>query len=175
MLLSTLVFAQPATVWPGLVRLIYRVQAQTNAQPNQNWGIWIILLLVLIVLLWWLLQGEARARSTRANVVVVSPPATPNAPVRVTVTPVAPVAVADDLTKIEGIGPKIKGVLQEAGIKTFADLAQADIAHLRQILDAAGLRVNDPTTWPEQAALAAAGQWTALQQLQANLDAGRRG
>lgn len=175
MLLSTLVFAQSATVWPGLVRLAYWVQAQPITQPNQNWGIWIILLLVLIVLLWWLLQGEARARSTRTNVVVVSPPATPNAPVRVTVTPAAPVAVADDLTKIEGIGPKINGVLQEAGIKTFADLAQADIAHLRQILDAAGLRVNDPTTWPEQAALAAAGQWTELQQLQANLDAGRRG
>lgn len=175
MLLSTFVFAQPATLWPGFVRLTYWVQAQTVAQPNQNGGIWIILLLVSIVLLWWLLQGEARAHSTRSNVVVVSPPATPNAPVRVTVTPAAPVAHTDDLTKIEGIGPKINGVLQESGIKTFADLAQADGAQLRTILNAAGLRVNDPTTWPEQAALAATGQWTALQQLQASLDAGRRG
>lgn len=174
MLLSILVFAQPATPLPALLRLAYWRQAQTATQPNQNWGIWIMLLVVLIVLLWWLLQGEAQGRATRSTVVVVSPPTAANAPVRVTLTPTASIAAVDDLTKIEGIGPKIKGVLQDAGIKTFADLAQADGAQLRAILDAAGLRVNDPTTWPEQATLAAAGQWAALQQVQASLDAGRR-
>lgn len=80
----------------------------------------------------------------------------------------------DDLVKIEGIGPKINTVLQEAGIRTFADLAQADVERLREILTAAGLRVNDPTTWPEQAALAAAGKWDELQTLQDQLNAGRR-
>ena len=32
----------------------------------------------------------------------------------------------DDLTKIEGIGPKVKEVLGEAGISTFSDLAKTD-------------------------------------------------
>jgi predicted flap endonuclease-1-like 5' DNA nuclease len=36
----------------------------------------------------------------------------------------------DDLEVVEGIGPKIAGVLREAGINTFAQLAAADIAQL---------------------------------------------
>lgn len=174
MVFAGLIFANQASAWPSLVPLIVWQQAQTAVQSDQNWGVWLILLIVFIIILWWLLQGEARERSTRANVVVVTPPTTPNAPVRVTVTPAAPVALADDLAKIEGIGPKIKSVLHDAGIKTFGDLAKADVTHLRKILTEAGLRVNDPTTWPEQAALAAAGQWTELQRLQEQLDAGRR-
>lgn len=63
----------------------------------------------------------------------------------------------DDLTVIEGIGPKIAEVLQQAGISTFHQLSQEDPAHLRQILEDAGLRLSDPTTWPRQAALAASG------------------
>lgn len=173
MLPVTLRFAESITAVPGTIRLIYRVQAPPTA-PTPTWGIWILLLIVGVLILWWLLQGEAQEQATRANVVVVTPPTALNAPVRVTVTPSTPVAGADDLTKIEGIGPKIKSVLHDAGIKTFADLAKAEGAQLRTILDAAGLRVNDPTTWPEQATLAAASQWRELQQLQASLQAGRR-
>jgi len=33
---------------------------------------------------------------------------------------------ADDLTKLEGIGPKVAKVLNEAGIMSFADLAHAE-------------------------------------------------
>ncbi|OUC08789.1 hypothetical protein RY27_06875, partial [Litorilinea aerophila] len=46
--------------------------------------------------------------------------ATPVAPV--VETPVAP-AAADDLTRIRGIGPVFAARLQEAGVRTFADLA----------------------------------------------------
>lgn len=172
-MLPATLFVGAITALPGIVRFVDWVQAPPPAEVTQNWGIWMILLVVGIIILWWLLQGEGQERSARTNI-VVTPPTTPNAPVRVTVTPAAPVAVADDLTKIEGIGPKIKSVLHAAGIKTFAELAKADVAHLRQILANAGLRVNDPTTWPEQASLAAAGQWRELQQLQGSLDAGRR-
>jgi predicted flap endonuclease-1-like 5' DNA nuclease len=80
----------------------------------------------------------------------------------------------DDLTKIEGIGPKINGLLHEAGIHTFAKLAQTDVAQLRTILLAAKLRVNNPATWPEQAALAADGKWAELAALQDGLTAGRK-
>jgi predicted flap endonuclease-1-like 5' DNA nuclease len=35
------------------------------------------------------------------------------------------VAEADDLKKIEGIGPKLEEVFNEAGINTYAELASA--------------------------------------------------
>ena len=82
----------------------------------------------------------------------------------------------DDLTKIEGIGPKIAGLLQAAGITTFARLATVDVERLRQILDQGGRRFNlaDPETWPMQASLAAAGRWGVLENLQEELLGGRR-
>lgn len=84
-------------------------------------------------------------------------------------------AVADDLKLIEGIGPKINSVLADAGIKTFAQLTATSPEMLRKILADAGLSaINDPATWPEQAALAAAGNWDGLALLQNELRGGRR-
>ena len=59
----------------------------------------------------------------------------------------------DDLKKIKGIGPKVAGILQENGITSYAQLAQANEEELRHILDSAGSRYRtmDPTTWPAQA------------------------
>ena len=81
----------------------------------------------------------------------------------------------DNLKRIEGIGPKIESVLKDAGIATFTDLAGSDETALRAILEAAGgrLRSHDPTTWPQQAALAAEEHWDELKELQDRL-AGRR-
>ncbi|MEM1121941.1 MAG: helix-hairpin-helix domain-containing protein [Bacteroidota bacterium] len=81
----------------------------------------------------------------------------------------------DDLKKIEGIGPKIAGILNESGIYTFANLSQTPVDRLKGILAAAGNRykMHDPTSWPKQAALAAIGEWDELQQLQDALDGGR--
>ena len=83
----------------------------------------------------------------------------------------------DDLKRIEGIGPKLSSVLQEAGIMTFAQLAAASPDELEQVLRAADprlLRLADPASWPEQAALAATGEWEALEALQGTLKRGRR-
>ena len=59
----------------------------------------------------------------------------------------------DDLTKISGIGPKTAGILAAAGITTYAQLAAATDAGLREILESAGprYRLLDPTSWPDQA------------------------
>lgn len=83
---------------------------------------------------------------------------------------------SDDLKKIEGIGPKIAEHLNNGGIHTFSDLANASQETLQGILDAAGSRykMHDPTTWPEQSALAAAGKWDELKVLQDELDGGRK-
>jgi len=87
-------------------------------------------------------------------------------------------AKADDLKRIEGIGPKIASVLQGAGIRTFSGLAEADTERIRGILEEEDPRLRrlaDPSTWPEQAALAASGDWEALASLQGELKGGRRG
>ena len=90
--------------------------------------------------------------------------------------PAAKKAKADDLKKIEGIGPKIAGLLKEAGIVTFADLAKAKITILKAILEKAGKRyqMHDPSTWAEQAKLANKGEWDKLAKLQDELKGGKR-
>ncbi len=82
---------------------------------------------------------------------------------------------ADDLKIVDGIGPKIESLLVAGGIRTWAQLAAAEVSRLRSILDHAGrrFRVHDPGTWPRQAALAAAGSWDELQALQGRLEGGR--
>jgi len=85
-------------------------------------------------------------------------------------------AAADDLERIEGIGPKIGQILAKAGITTFAQLADTSVEKLKALLAAAGSRFvsHDPTTWPEQAKLAAAGDWDAFEKLTDELVAGKR-
>jgi predicted flap endonuclease-1-like 5' DNA nuclease len=80
----------------------------------------------------------------------------------------------DNLAKIEGIGPKISSVFQSAGISTFAQMAESEVTVLQQILDDAGIRLGDPTTWPQQAKLASSGDWDALEKLQDELLGGRQ-
>jgi large subunit ribosomal protein L21 len=82
-------------------------------------------------------------------------------------------AKADDLTKIEGIGPKVAKVLNAAGISTYEDLSNAKVEDLQKILSNAGLKMMDPATWPEQAKLAADGDWDTLKKLQDKLSGGR--
>ncbi len=59
----------------------------------------------------------------------------------------------NDLTQVQGIGPKLQEMLQAAGIATLAQLAEAEVSDLQAILDKAGSRyqIHDPSTWPEQA------------------------
>jgi len=82
---------------------------------------------------------------------------------------------ADDLTKIEGIGPKIAGLLKADGIASFKALAASKPDNVKNILLKAGSRyqMHHPTTWPKQAQLAADGKWKALEKLQAELSGGK--
>lgn len=88
---------------------------------------------------------------------------------------VAPAPEGHGLEKIEGIGPKISKLLNARSIYTFADLAEANVDELQQCLQEAGpqYRLANPATWPEQARLAADGNWEALDALQTNLKGGR--
>ena len=68
-------------------------------------------------------------------------------------TTAAKKSVKSDLTKIDGIGPKVSEILNDAGIKTFADLSKKKKKDLQGILAKAGKRYAnfDPTNWPTQA------------------------
>jgi ribosomal protein L30 len=125
-----------------------------------------------------------RARTTLA----VAPQAAESQPAREEVGPAAATLVAaretaqaasdeqtgDDLERIEGIGPKIAGLLREAGITTFAQLAETEVSVLEEILRDAKLNLAVADTWPEQAALAAAGKWDEFTRLTDQLKAGKR-
>lgn len=81
----------------------------------------------------------------------------------------------DDLTRIEGIGPKMSGALIAAGIDTFAKLAAASEDALRKAIQDAGMNLAPSlATWAEQASFAARGDWEGLKELQDNLVAGRK-
>lgn len=84
--------------------------------------------------------------------------------------------VEDDMTIIEGVGPKIASLLEMAGVRTWRGLAAASVHTLQEVLNDAGpaFRMHDPATWPDQARLAADGQFSELADLQQRLDGGRR-
>jgi predicted flap endonuclease-1-like 5' DNA nuclease len=83
--------------------------------------------------------------------------------------------VADDLTKIEGIGEAVAEVLNQAGIMSYTDLANRSAGELKEMMNAAGpgFSFRDTSTWAQQASLAAEGRWDELQAWQAELDGGK--
>ena len=116
----------------------------------------------------------APVKAKAAKVVVEAPIATVvEAPVAAVVE--APVAKADDLKKIEGIGPKIEELFHNAGIMTFYQLSETSVETMEAILTEAGPRfsTHNPGTWAQQAGLAAAGKWAELKAWQDELDGGK--
>jgi predicted flap endonuclease-1-like 5' DNA nuclease len=81
----------------------------------------------------------------------------------------------DDLTRIEGIGPKIAGLLKADSIETFEKLSKTKVTAIQAILDKAGKRyaVHNPATWAAQAKLAAKGDWAGLRKWQSELNGGK--
>ena len=80
-----------------------------------------------------------------------------------------------DLKIVEGVGPKIEGLLKAAGIKNWNDLSRASTDKLRLILQNAGsrYRLADPTTWPTQAGMAVRKEWAKLKEYQDMLQGGK--
>jgi len=80
-----------------------------------------------------------------------------------------------DLKIIEGIGPKIELALNQSGIHTFMQLKDMNPDEITQILKNSELsfQVHDPTTWPQQAELAAEQKWEELREWQNELNKGK--
>ena len=83
-------------------------------------------------------------------------------------------AKKDDLTKVEGIGPKAAEALVKAGVDTFEKLSKKSVEEIRTILVEASktLAHLDPQTWAQQAKLAADGKWDELKKWQDELNGG---
>jgi predicted flap endonuclease-1-like 5' DNA nuclease len=121
---------------------------------------------VLGVLVGWLLSWLLNRLFGRNEVREVSATAAPGPP--------AATPRADDLTKIEGIGPKIAELLRGNGVDSYATLSRADVAKLWSILDKGGtrFRLANPGTWPAQAEYAVRGDWAGLKSYQDKLYVG---
>ncbi len=146
--------------------------AQASSASETVWLIIIVIVIVLIVA--WLLAKNDTSDGAASYSAAEAPAEEMPAEAPIEAASSSP-TVPDDLKRIEGIGPKLSGVLQEAGVTTFAALAAKSPDELQVILNTAGVaRISDPATWPEQAALAAEGKHDELAALQDALKGGRR-
>jgi predicted flap endonuclease-1-like 5' DNA nuclease len=77
--------------------------------------------------------------------------------------PKAKAAPPDDLTQLNGIGPRISSILSDGGVTTYAELEHTDPSDLRKIIAQGGaLPPSSLDTWPTQASYAVRGDWQGL-------------
>lgn len=77
----------------------------------------------------------------------------------------AEAAAGDDLTIIDGVGPSYADALRAAGVTTFAQLGEMEPEAIEALLTQANAPLiagHHADSWPRQARLAAAGDWSAL-------------
>lgn len=81
----------------------------------------------------------------------------------------------DDLTVVEGIGPKISELFHAKNIKTWQALSVASQEQCQEALNAGGKRfeMHHPGSWPLQAKLAHEGKWEELAKWQNEHKGGR--
>lgn len=158
------------------------------------WFLWLLGAFILGLLLGWLLkqlfggdndtndysskikklEADLAACRKEKSTLAASAAATTASLAAAVVPAKADDSVKDDLTKVEGIGPKIKGLLNDDGIWSFVQLSKAEVSRIQKVLDAAGprYRVHKPKTWPAQAKMAAEGKWKELEKWQDELKGG---
>lgn len=118
---------------------------------------------------------SAKAKTTKKVVAKTSKAAKPAKKTTKATKTVKTATTVDKLTKVEGIGPKIEGLLKAEGIHTFEALSKTKVAVLRDVLAKAGKRyqMHDPKTWAKQAGMAAKGKWEELKKWQDELKGGK--
>jgi hypothetical protein len=118
------------------------------------WFLWLLGAFILGLLLGWLLKSLFGGGAAAAG----------------------PSPVKQDLTKVEGIGPKIEGLLNNKGIVSYAQLSDCAVSFLEQMIEEAGPNFAThrgmTATWPAQAKLADLGQWDELAKWQDHLKGG---
>lgn len=81
----------------------------------------------------------------------------------------------NDLTLVEGIGPKIQELFHNHEVKTWIALAECSVEKCQSVLKSGGERfkIHKPGTWPKQSLLASEGKWQELKDWQDILDGGK--
>ena len=81
----------------------------------------------------------------------------------------------NDLTLVEGIGPKIQELFHNHNINTWQALSECSIDKCQEILNSGGKRfkIHKPVTWPKQSGMAAKGKWQELKDWQDQLKGGK--
>jgi large subunit ribosomal protein L17 len=153
-----------------------RLLQEGDTQGGISWLVWVVLIvfLLMVILGWlaasrgWLKAEEEPKHDEQGHKETVEPASVESKSVEVKAS------AMDDLTELEGIGPKVAQVLAGIGIFTFESLAKTDYDKVKIALDAAGYKYMDPSGWIEQAALAAKGDTEGLKKLQDSLKGGRK-
>jgi predicted flap endonuclease-1-like 5' DNA nuclease len=140
-----------------------------EADTNTTSWVWylLVVLVALALIIWWIVQQSKKQSKEESKQQKEQEQSNASA------SPKREKA-EDDLTQIEGIGPKVAGVLNDAGITSFDSLANSDPTKVKSVLNEAGLQMMSPEGWIEQAELAAKEDWDGLQKLQDELKGGRR-
>jgi predicted flap endonuclease-1-like 5' DNA nuclease len=189
---SAKTFIAVFTLVAGLLLAINHI---IDEAPFGDWGLAIVLLAISAAFWAWVWRDDVDSKAIVAvddvdglpkahewiisKESVAAPPKSASTRTQSTPKPAsasAPKASAtDDLTRIEGIGPKYQDALNASGIATFAQVANSNEAALTDIVRNAGMRRPvSIVSWAQQATLAAKGDWTALEKLQDSLTGGRR-
>ena len=102
-------------------------------------------------------------------------PAMPTTPAKPAYVAPAVAQAHDDIEIIEGIGPKVKQLLNEHAVFSFAQIASMTPAALKDILEKGGdrFRMLPTDTWPKQAVMARDGKMTELESYKKHLINGR--
>jgi len=140
-----------------------------------NWPLLVAALLLGIVIAWWIFVASRRTKvsrdrrdvldegadpAARNQALIDAPPAmTPQAPVAPGIVGLGDSAGADDLTRIKGVGPKLRDLLVSLGVTRFDQVAgwsEADIDRIDAQLGRFEGRIRRDD-WREQARLLGAG------------------
>lgn len=129
------------------------LQINTNACDGSDvfiiWILWLVGAFILGLIIGWLLKQTSNKNDSGAAT-------TSNQ--------------KEDLTKIEGIGPKIQELLYEGGINNYFSLSRTKTERLHQILVDGGpafyTHKDIAYNWPAQAMLADQGHWDDLKKWQ---------
>lgn len=110
--------------------------------------------LAVAMIVWWWLQNQRQDDVKISESRVVLPPdeSKPKEALKTVTKSEASAATPDDLTQIEGVGPKYAAVLQEAGVISYAQLAKMKPGDIQDIFRAATGRAPNPSDWIKQAA-----------------------
>lgn len=139
-----------------------------------NWAVLLAAAVLGLFVAWWIYFGRRRTRVTgerrdvldegadpaaRNQALIDSTPAAAAAAPPLAAAPVPVPAGGDDLTRIKGVGPKLRDLLGSLGVTRFEQVAawsEADIDRIDAQLGQFAGRIRRDS-WVEQAKLLAAG------------------